>query len=248
MEELETNRDDINVLKYTQKKIKEKIEKFPINLLGIMISFIIGALSVLLILYHMPNSKEEWALVLLIGPSIVLLGYMFIMIYIRFLLKIKLSNIEYSILRSDADNIKEKIEEDFVNNLVKLNFKYLDQYYSQTREQANKSFVLSFVTSVIGYLIIIIGIILILFEKTTPAYITTITGIIGEFISTVFFYLYNKTIIKMSEYHKKLILTQNISLSLKITEDLPDDLKNQIKKELVLQLVKDINKHLNYSN
>lgn len=39
---------------------------------------------------------------------------------------------------------KEKIElnqkDEFFNRLVEINFKYLDQYYLQTKEQADKSF------------------------------------------------------------------------------------------------------------
>ena len=49
-------------------------------------------------------------------------------------------------------------------------------------------------------------------------YVVTAAGILSEFIAAVFFYLYNKTIQKMREYHQKLVLTQNISLALKISD------------------------------
>lgn len=140
--------------------------------------------------------------------------------------------------------LKETLEEDFFPKLIRINFDYLDKYYKQTQVQAEKSFKLSLMASSIGLFIIIIGIIMMFNNKTTPAYITTATGVLSEFISAVFFYLYNKTILKMSEYHKKLVLTQNVSIALKLSNDMDEENKIKVQSTIIDRLTTDINKHL----
>jgi hypothetical protein len=60
----------------------------------------------------------------------------------------------------------------------------------------------------------------------------------------VFFYLYNRTVLKMGEHHKKLVLTQNIGIALKITDLLPHGEKAQAQCALVGQLTFNINQFL----
>lgn len=147
-------------------------------------------------------------------------------------------------IESETEKLQEELETDFFTNLIKINFKYLDKYYLQTQVQADKSFMLSAIAAVIGLLIVILGIILMFFNKTTPAYVTTAAGIISEMIAAVFFYLYNKTIVKMSEYHQKLVLTQNIGLSLKIAEALPENERVKAQQLLVKELTSNVNYYL----
>ena len=81
-------------------------------------------------------------------------------------------------------------------------------------------------------------------ERHDPTKLAIIIGSIGEFVATVFFYLYNKTVNKMSEYHHKLVLTQNIGLAMKIVQDLPENERLAPQKLLIENLIKDINSHL----
>lgn len=143
-----------------------------------------------------------------------------------------------------SEKIQDNLEENFFTNLVKINFKYIDKYYLQTQIQADKSFLIAVVSAIIAFVIIISGIVLMYFNKINSAYIATGAGVLSQFISAVFFYLYNKTIVKMGEYHEKLVLTQNISLALKITEQMPDIDKTKAQTLLIEQLTKDINLHL----
>lgn len=140
-----------------------------------------------------------------------------------------------------TEALQQELDKDFFTNLVRINFKYLDKYYLQTQEQGDKSFLLSASAAVVGLAIVVAGIVLMFLGKTTPAYLTTAAGVLSEFIAAVFFYLYNKTVLSMSQYHQKLVITQNIALALKITNDLPDD--NRIRSQLVLveALTKDVN-------
>ena len=70
---------------------------------------------------------------------------------------------------------------------------------------------------------------------------------VPPFISAVFFYLYNQTIQKMSSYHNKLVLSQNINLALKLVQDIPEGERVEPLKNLIDRLTTDINKKTNES-
>ncbi|GGF18909.1 hypothetical protein GCM10011383_33010 [Hymenobacter cavernae] len=82
------------------------------------------------------------------------------------------------------------------------------------------------------------------FDRINSGYKAIIAGIISEFISAVFFYLYNKTIMQMSKYHSKLVITQNISLALKISESMPEQEKIKVQSLITRQLTRGINQYL----
>lgn len=82
------------------------------------------------------------------------------------------------------------------------------------------------------------------FDKVEPSYITCASGIITEFIAAIFFYLYNKTVSSMSKYHNKLVLSQNISIALKVADSLPTEDKIKTKNTIITELLKDINIYL----
>lgn len=85
-------------------------------------------------------------------------------------------------------------------------------------------------------------------EKVEPSYITCASGVITEFISAIFFYLYNKTVTSMSKYHNKLVLSQNISIALKVADTLPDSDKTKAKNTIIDELLKDVNSYLTKSD
>jgi hypothetical protein len=145
-----------------------------------------------------------------------------------------------------AEELQEKLDENFFTNLVKINFKYLDQYYLQTQLQANKSFFLCSIAASVSLTVLLGGIVMLFLKpnQTQAGYVATAAGTLGEFISAVFFYLYNQTIIKMGEYHQKLVLTQNVSLALKISEGLPDKERWAAQSKLIEYLSKDVNRFL----
>lgn len=126
-----------------------------------------------------------------------------------------------------------------------MSYKYLDQYYHQTREQAQRGFMVTVYVAVFGALLVTGGIVAMMFFKvTSPSYVTCAAGVITEFIAAVFFYLYNRTISSMSKYHNKLVLSQNISIALKIADSLPATDNTSAKNLIINELLKDINNHL----
>ena len=114
----------------------------------------------------------------------------------------------------------------------------------QTRIQADKSFTFSVFAAVISLLLIIAGIGLTFFDRINSAVVSAGAGILGQFISAVFFYLYNQTVAKMADYHRKLVFTQNKGLALKISDGLPVDEKTKAQVALIQTLSTNINQYL----
>lgn len=154
------------------------------------------------------------------------------------------SSIRRRMLDYEAGNIQDEVKEDVFENSIKMSYKYLDQYYLQTREQAQKGFFITACVAIFGAVLIGVGIVAMFSNKTEPTYVTCGAGVITEFIAAVFFYLYNKTVTSMSKYHNKLVLSQNISIALKVSDSLPTDDKIKAKNIIISELLKDINSYL----
>ncbi|PBJ08285.1 hypothetical protein [Flavobacterium sp. ACN6] len=187
----------------------------------------------------------------LIGGAVLLIYYFLFYGLSLFIGKAKISKNKLKLIEIGATELKQNLnsedEKDFFTQLVQINFKYLDQYYLQTQEQADKSFWISAIASIVGFLVIITGIILMYNrENNDSGYVATAAGVLSQFIAAIFFYLYNKTILKMSQYHQKLVITQNISLALK-TADLLKDSKEKVLETLIDRLTMDVNKYLSNS-
>jgi hypothetical protein len=173
-------------------------------------------------------------------------------------------------LTKASEDLQGALEQDFVTNLVRINFKYIDAYYLQTRIQADKSFTVTVVAASVSLILIIVGIVLMYSggvsrppttagaistadaasflvggPATAAATLSAVAGMLGQFISAVFFYLYNQTVAKMADYHRKLVFTQNIGLALKISDGLPAEEKTKAQLALIETLSKDINQYLN---
>jgi hypothetical protein len=153
-------------------------------------------------------------------------------------------------IERDITSLYDQLDtEKFFPTLIKINFRHTDKYYLQAQVQADKSFYLSAGAAVVSLLIIVSGIAMLYVKPDgtdiKPAVITLTAGVLGEFISTVFFYLYNRTVSEMSNYHQKLVLTQNISLAMKIADSLDDkEAKSKAQAVLIDCLTKDINMYL----
>lgn len=197
--------------------------------------------------YFLKEKESELNRNLKIFPLLCTVLILILAILSHYLSKVGLNavkrKIKIKLLEIGAQELKDSIEKDFFTKLVEINFKYLDQYYLQTQEQADKSFWISAIAGIIGFCVMILGVILMFINPTNfqPAYVTTASGVITEFIAAVFFYLYNKTILEMSKYHQKLVITQNISLALKTADALKDS-KEQVLEKIILSLIADVNK------
>ena len=52
----------------------------------------------------------------------------------------------------------------------------------------------------------------------------------------------------MSDYHNKLVLSQNVSIALKISESMTKEQGEKVKEHIVEELMKDINTYIHSEN
>lgn len=130
---------------------------------------------------------------------------------------------------------------DYINKLIELNVTRLEDYYDEVKRHSFLSFSFSITVGVVGFLLILTGIMLGYFgqgEKMNIAYLSGLAGVITEFISGVFFYLYNRTVKQLKTYHNDLIDLQNTLLSFKLVEQVKDEQKKvQLMGNLIDYLI-----------
>ena len=117
----------------------------------------------------------------------------------------------------------EKVEEAEGFNIFKylllMDSKAIDEYIAQTRLQAEQSFRLSKNVAIVGFVLISSGIVLgiassiIGLTGLDVAYLTAITGILTEFISGVFFYLFNRTLQQLNLFHDKMLMSKRVIMA-----------------------------------
>ena len=110
---------------------------------------------------------------------------------LQYLDECKIEMFKSKLIGLGIEDAKKNVDEDIYQNLIKISYKYLDEYYLQTRQQAQKGFFVTVYVAIVGAIIVAIGIVAMFFGKTTPAYVTTASGVVTEFIAAVFFYLYS---------------------------------------------------------
>lgn len=233
--------------KIKYQELKLKLERFQNgkkwkSALFIGVVFGIVFLTVDLSIIAATKDSSTYTIIGLLGSTI--LAMILAFIYSYFYLNILENRIRRRVIGYETENIQEAVQDDVFENAVKLSYKYLDQYYLQIRDQAQKGFVVTVCVSVFGALLIGFGIVLMFMDITSPSYITCASGVITEFIATIFFYMYNKTVTSMSKYHNKLVLSHNISIALKVADTLPEEDKVKSKNLIISELLKDMNSHL----
>ena len=251
MEEKNTN-DEI-ILEKEYKGLKARYESFKlynnkktIICVGIFITML-AMIFCLLIIFNTLMQTDIW---FGIGLSIAISVPFGISATMLFQLELDVleNRLHRKMIVYEVANVQDQVEEDIYENSIKMSYKYLDQYYLQTREQAQKGFFVTVCISIFGAILIGVGIVAMFLGKVEPSYITCASGVITEFISAIFFYLYNKTVTSMSKYHNKLVLSQNISIALKVADTLPDSDKTKAKNTIIDELLKDVNSYLTKSD
>ena len=123
----------------------------------------------------------------------------------------------------------------YFDNLVKINVENLAEYYSLVKVHTNNSFRASLGAALVGFAFIMIGVVASFVgrEAQVSATLAAGAGVVIEFISGVFFYLYNRTVRQLKGYHDSLLAVQNILLALKLVADTDEP---AAKREMVRQM------------
>lgn len=239
----ETEKDSL----YKYRQLKNQLEEIQRNKKSKTIIFLwIATLLITVVASAVPLAASGYPLPIVI-PATIATGILFgscVVAYIHMLLDMQESAIRRKMIEFEVAETQNEISDDIFKNSIKMSYKYLDQYYNQTREHANRGFAVTVGVSLFGALLIFGGIIGMFLGSVEPAYITCAVGTITEFIAAVFFYLYNKTVSSMSQYHNKLVLSQDISIALKVADSLPTNDQVKAKSDIINELIKDINIYL----
>lgn len=125
------------------------------------------------------------------------------------------NNIEKTEARIEDLTIFRKVKQpvEYFNKLIQINVSNLDDYYAMVKRHTSLSFTFSLLVGLLGFALIVVGLIMGFGAENSDkviSYISTGSGVLIEFIAGVFFYLYNRTVLQLKDYHEKLIEIQNI--------------------------------------
>jgi len=154
-------------------------------------------------------------------------------------------------VREEKKTYTEKLETakdyDVFKYLLLIDTAALEGYNAQTRLQAQESFRVSKYVAVVGFVLIAIGIGLGISSNfigksaIDAAYLASLAGILTEFISGVFFYLYNRTLQQLNRFHNsmlesKMTITSFLANSLIEDKNKRDDSNAELSKLLITKL------------
>ena len=164
---------------------------------------------------------------------IVTLVIAFVIFFITLILSFGSNHIQHKAelekLQSFKDiysKLTDESKDDYFNKLVEINVYNLSEYYTLVKLHSKLSFRLASVAGVSGFVLILISLAISFSSNSdngSTSFISAGTGIIIEFISGVFFYLYNKTVRQLKGYHDSLLDVQNILLSFKLVNDVKEE-------------------------
>ena len=126
--------------------------------------------------------------------------------------------------------LAESPQDDIFKYFLLVNLSAIETYVSEARLQAQSSFKLCKKVAYLSFLLIASGVLLGLWAWTngkdlTLAQLTGLAGILTQFISGVFFYLYNKTLEQVNRFSDKLSNTQELALCFVANSNIDDKAK-----------------------
>lgn len=148
-----------------------------------------------------------------------------------------------SFVKKESTSIKQETE-DIVNQiqnqpdydvfkLLYKNVRESTEYYIISKRQANKSFSLALISCFLGVIIYICGFFIVAFFDQDIAILTTISGSIVELIAGLSFWVYNKCVKQLNEYHKRLNSTEKYLTSIQMADRLNETERAEMYKWLI---------------
>ena len=103
------------------------------------------------------------------------------------------------------------------------NQSYIDAYYKTNQVHVKWSFLASLIALIIGLAVLIVGITFALAGSSTAVSITTTSaGVLTQFISAGFFYLYSKNLKQLNVFYDKLIRNQDTLFAYSLVGLIPE--------------------------
>jgi hypothetical protein len=142
----------------------------------------------------------------------------------------------------DYQNKLEQAKADDVFRYVFLiNNSAVEKYVSQSRAQAESSFLLSRRAAIAGFILLVVSIGIGLISQLTDhpleiAYLSAVAGIITQFLSGVFFWMYNRTLQQINLFYKGIMSQQTEALAAigRASEALKEAEKGRMLADLIV--------------
>jgi len=152
---------------------------------------------------------------------------LFISSYIR---DKKNTNEKLSKLADERSQIESKIEQGESRNvqeIIKLNLNQLDEYYTINKSQSKRSYNLSIIMIIVGFLFLVVTVVMFLVDSEiyTISVIIGLAGLIAKFIGLTSLYLFKESSKHSNEFIKRLAYLQKIMLAVDLTEKISEDRK-----------------------
>ena len=126
------------------------------------------------------------------------------------------NNKESKNIKQETEDILKDVQNQPDYDIFKLLYKNVresTEYYIISKRQANKSFTLAIISCFLGVIIYIGGFLIVAFLDKNITILTTIAGTIVELIAGLSFWMYNKCLKQLNEYHKRLSSTEKFLTS-----------------------------------
>lgn len=128
------------------------------------------------------------------------------------------------------------IQTDDVRGTAASQIELLSRFYDLSLSQAQRSFRWALISGVVGFVFLLGAIVSIWTDNKDFTMVTLASGVMIEFISTINFYLYNKTITQLTLFQGRLEITQRFLLANSLCESLGDELRDSTRAALINQL------------
>lgn len=144
------------------------------------------------------------------------------------------------IIENNEENTSEENSKDLATSYKLKQDTLLELSEKRNTDKSFKklSFMLLIIMSVIGTIILFVGIVLSFIFETKIGWITTASGGIVEIVASIYFWLVNKTIKEVKENSQQLENTKNQITAMELVEKISDpNVKDTVYVEMIKSLI-----------
>lgn len=207
---------------------------------------LVGLLSLSATFFLWPIPFENFSKSL--GPIVAISGFMlFIGLGAYTGLKVKGSGglqLELQSLHEERKRITERLAEKpkpDILDTIQLSLNQLNEYYTINKSQARNSYTFSVFAVVIGLATVVGGIWIFYFgesQRLDLTAITSISGVLVQFIGGAYFYLYRRSQEQLNFFFEQLVKMQDTMLSVKLCEQVqPAEKQVELMEKIILTLL-----------
>jgi ABC-type transport system involved in cytochrome bd biosynthesis fused ATPase/permease subunit len=137
-------------------------------------------------------------------------------------------------MNPDAKVISDEQAFERIGAAVRLNLKQLEKNIEQAREESSQFFRLTLIFASVGFVVVIIGIILLFAEQVTAGIVSMVSSVIPEVTAFLFFTKDKELRKTISAYHQHMLDSQRLLTMIDVAETIKDATeKDRIKQQII---------------